>query len=357
VLKVCFTILFSIILFSFEKNLLALDLQDMQRPPVTRFEDLSNDDLFYIFQQGDLLNLGQTNRRMYSLYRSKIKTLNLYLKTISDDMFHDLFDDGKAYHNVSHLNLSRAELSPQLFNELPRTLIWLNLNESQIGPQEATALGRLDRLRYLNLRHNKIGLEGIEAISKLKTLEYLKLDSNLAEGHSFEELLELKNLKFLTWAYNDFTDRDLRDIHELKNLKKLGLSGNHITGKVFRKIARLPELESLDLSGNQIDCNYLRDLSRLKKLTYLDLGYSKTSLQCIQEISRIKHLQHLKLDTEALEKKPNYYRSSFSDESLDMNAVRELKKLRFLKTLKIRRCGKTEKIQKELPTVKVTGYG
>lgn len=183
-----------------------------------------------------------------ALILSKLKVIDL-----SGRSKEDISSVLSQLKDVSHLNLSNSEISPEVLNDLIKlkNLKALNLSFCEIGDRELKAIKKLSKLEILNL-------------------SYCKNFTN--SGLAYVGVY--KNLKNLDLSYTNCNDKGIMCLMSLKGLSTLNLAGNREISSTALKLLKFLPLISLNLKGC-INCtdDVVEHLQNLKEtLKVLDLS-------------------------------------------------------------------------------------
>jgi len=139
------------------------------------------------------------------------------------------------------------------------TELWMNLNNVACwGKFNATALAKLDELRYLDLSDNLFSGVIPEELFSMTKLQSLVLSSNRLEGGLSERFGELVNLRHLDVSANGLSGPLPAAMGALAKLEVLylGESGlevrNNFNGKIPEAWSGMTSLARLSLSGNNL---------------------------------------------------------------------------------------------------------
>ena len=213
------------------------------------------------------------------------------------------------------------------------TELWMNLNNVACwGKFNATALAKLDELRYLDLSDNLFSGAIPEELFSMTKLQSLVLSSNRLEGGLSERFGELVNLRHLDVSANGLsgplpaamgTLAKLEVLYlgesglEVRNnlsgkipeawsgmtsLARLSLSGNNlIKGKFPTWLGKLTSLEELTVSGLSLSGEVPESIAECANLRLLDASGNKLRGVLPEGVSRLRRLRVLKLGGNALE--------------------------------------------------------
>ncbi|KVH75742.1 Leucine-rich repeat-containing protein [Cynara cardunculus var. scolymus] len=204
------------------------------------FKELTSLNLSWNCLDNNIVNTGL--RRLSSL--KKLKTLDLSLNSIGNEIFHSL----GALTSLRVLNLGFEQVS--LLKKLKiLNLQWNNFNESLI-----TSLSALPILKSLDFSYNWLGLSfPVEELAQLTNLEELDLSHTYLSGTpSIQEctrLSRLKKLKSISLQWNDFNKSIISCLSTLPSLKTLDLSHGTLSGELLH----LSDLEVLLLKNNDFN--------------------------------------------------------------------------------------------------------
>ncbi len=213
------------------------------------------------------------------------------------------------------------------------TELWMNLNNVACwGKFNATALAKLDELRYLDLSDNLFSGTIPEEVFSMTKLQSLVLSSNRLEGELSERFGELVNLRHLDVSANGLSGplpismgklEKLEVLYlgesglEVRNnlggkippawsgmtsLARLSLSGNNrIHGKFPAWLGALANLEELTLAGASLSGEIPETVRECANLRLLDVSGNKLSGGVPEGVSRLRRLRVLKLGGNKLE--------------------------------------------------------
>ena len=181
------------------------------------------------------------------------------------------------------------------------TELWMNLNNVACwGKFNATALSKLDELRYLDLSDNLFSGTIPEEVFSMTKLQSLVLSSNRLEGGLSERFGELVNLRHLDVSANGLSGPLPASMGKLEKLEVLylGESGlevrNNLSGKIPRAWSGMTSLARLSLSGNNLIKGkfptWLGALTRLEELTVSGASLSGEVPETVGECARLRLL-------------------------------------------------------------------
>ena len=178
------------------------------------------------------------------------------------------------------------------------TELWMNLNNVACwGAFNATALAKLDELRYLDLSDNLFSGAIPEEVFSMTKLQSLVLSSNRLEGELSERFGELVNLRHLDVSANGLSGPLPPSMGALAKLEVLylGESGlevrNNLSGKIPERWSGMTSLTRLSLSGNNLIKGafprWLGKLTRLEELTVAGASLAGELPETIGECARL----------------------------------------------------------------------
>ena len=213
------------------------------------------------------------------------------------------------------------------------TELWMNLNNVACwGKFNATALAKLDELRYLDLSDNLFSGLIPEELFSMTKLQSLVLSSNRLEGGLSERFGELVNLRHLDVSANglsgplpaamgalaklevlylgesglevrnNFNGKIPEAWSGMTSLARLSLSGNNlIKGKFPTWLGKMTSLEELTIAGCSLSGEVPDNIAECLNLSLLDASGNKLRGAIPEGLSRLRKLRVLKLGGNTLE--------------------------------------------------------
>ncbi len=166
-----------------------------------------------------------------------------------------------CYSKIKKLNLIRSRFNPEMFREIPESLVELSID---LPREDATHQAFIEKL-----------IDNI--IKRFKNLEKLDLSNIPLRENEIEKI-----------------------VSSLSNLKELRLSHCSINASHVRKIAQMKALTHLDLSSNNVHDEGVLALSQMKALTHLDLSSNNVRDEGASILFRMGHLTDLNLSGNAI---------------------------------------------------------
>lgn len=181
--------------------------------------------------------------------------------------------------------LSCTALGLQLVpEEMPGSVVTLDLSHNLIVQLRGGDFGGLSRLETLRLAHNQLTTIQVGAFRNTSghLLQHLDLSSNqlqVLEQHYFEDLPGLEELLLFN---NRIAKVERRALAGLGSLRRAYLSHNQLTDFPFVSIQEdsQPHLSMLDLSSNRLSKLPLEDISHLPTAVQRGLYLHNNSLVC-----------------------------------------------------------------------------
>ncbi len=203
-----------------------------------------------------------TNKVIDSITHLPVKTLNISMTQMNDDVFKKIAKIRSLRYLLAHgLEVSAGGVSE--LRSLPY-LSRLDLSRSTISDQVFEALSKFPALRRIDLM-KCTNIHG-ENIGKLSAAPYLNAIDLTMTPIKFANLRSLNkpDLEVLDLECTEFGDEDVDDILHFKNLKTLVISGNPITDSGLIKLTALKKLSKVKaLECDQISADGFTRFTRL----------------------------------------------------------------------------------------------
>ena len=134
-------------------------------------------------------------------------------------------------------------------------LLWLSLDNNDIGEISETSLYNLGELQYLNLEANKLATIPANLLHKNvhKNLRDVRLSFNRLRLLRMGQFSSLEKLQTIMLTGNRLRDIEMGAFRDLPNLVSLILSHNKITSINRRAFISLPHLQKLELQYNSLN--------------------------------------------------------------------------------------------------------
>ena len=134
-------------------------------------------------------------------------------------------------------------------------LLWLSLDNNEIGEISETSLYNLGELQYLNLEANKLAVIPANLLHKNvhKNLRDVRLSFNRLRLLRMGQFSSLEKLQTIMLTGNRLRDIEMGAFRDLPNLVSLILSHNKITSINRRAFISLPHLQKLELQYNSLN--------------------------------------------------------------------------------------------------------
>ena len=134
-------------------------------------------------------------------------------------------------------------------------LLWLSLDNNEIGEISETSLYNLGELQYLNLEANKMAVIPANLLHKNvhKNLRDVRLSFNRLRLLRMGQFSSLEKLQTIMLTGNRLRDIEMGAFRDLPNLVSLILSHNKITSINRRAFISLPHLQKLELQYNSLN--------------------------------------------------------------------------------------------------------
>lgn len=161
-------------------------------------------------------------------------------------------------------------------SKLSKSLLWLNLDDTDVGDYAAERLGVLCNLRSLNLADTSITSFGIAGVAALTELRALNL------------------------SFTGVTDSGLQLVSKLGKLETLSLDGEHVSDKGMRHVGSLVELRELEIYGANVSDDGMVHIRSLSKLKLLDMCLARIGDQGAQHVASLSTLVSLNLSQNRL---------------------------------------------------------
>lgn len=236
------------------------------------------------------LHLSHTALTEFNVYGIKNKELLLALD-LSHNNLTQINDIGLLW-NLEELDVSGNQLLdvPQMIQELPQTVTYLDLSNNFVGELNVTTFERLTELQSLKLASTNLSISYFNPFERLQNLLFLDISQNNLVNVNFTSFSKTLN-KLIEFNAANCQISDASEILQYfrPSLEKLNLSGNFIGKLDQRPFEWLINLNELSLSNTNLTLFDEQFLEILKELKYLDLSYNK-----LEEID-------LKLMTDKLE--------------------------------------------------------
>ncbi len=215
-----------------------------------------------------------------------------------------------CYSKIKKLNLIRSRFNPEMFREIPESLVELSID---LPREDATHQVFIENL--------------IDNITKrFKNLEKLDLSNIPLRENEIEKIASsLSNLKELRLSHCSINASHVRKIAQMKALTHLDLSSNNVHDEGVFALSQMKALTHLNLSSNNVRDEGVLALSQMKALTHLDLSSNIVSDEGASILFRMGHLTDLNLSGNAIHGNTVFLApesSSMTHLNLSDNAIR-----------------------------------
>lgn len=154
-----------------------------------------------------------------------------------------------------------------------RSIIFLDISNSNVSGSLSPVISRLQSLVYLSVSGNSFSGEFPQQIHKLRRLQFLNISKNMFSGEMKWNFSQMKELVSLDAYDNNFNGSLPLGVTELPKLTHLNLGGNYFSGQIPKAYASMEQLQYLSLAGNDLSGFIPAELGNLTNLKYLLLGY------------------------------------------------------------------------------------
>lgn len=184
----------------------------------------------------------------------------------------------------------------------------LDLNETNVGDEEAVHFSNFPKLEILSLNKTRVGNEGAARIAANRSLKYLYLDGTLVGDRGAAEIAELKSLRRLVLSRTQLTDAGLAQLAKLPELSWLEMRFAPVTGTGFTSFPAGSRLTRIGMHDCPVNDEGMLAIGRFGQLEDLFLGGSETTSVSMASLGQISwpnsiervHLRGLGLTDEGL---------------------------------------------------------
>ncbi|MFC1839664.1 leucine-rich repeat domain-containing protein [Thermodesulfobacteriota bacterium] len=185
-------------------------------------------------------------------------------------------------------------------DEANTTVLWINLDNTNLKGTIPSDLENLINLRELSLWNNQLTGTIPKELGNMINLEGLMLYNNQLTGSIPPELGNLNNLIGLYLHNNQVTGSIPSEIGSLTNLQSLSLYNNQLTGSILPELGNLSSLVYLKLYDNLLNGFIPSELGNLSNLEYFRLSNNQLTGYIPTELGNLTNLQSLELDSNRL---------------------------------------------------------
>ncbi len=180
-----------------------------------------------------------------------------------------------------------------------RTLTELDLARTQIGDEDTSMLGRLDRiatLRKLSVSRTEVSDKTLDAICQLSSLRELDLSFTQVTDTGLLRLQRLRDLNSLNLLFTQIGDHGVAHLAKLPNLYELHLPNNgKLTDHSAQVVSNLTRMQTLRMGGSGITDGALAQIAKLHNLIDLKLNFAGITDYGLIHLLELNHLFRLSL--------------------------------------------------------------
>ncbi|XP_038877494.1 leucine-rich repeat receptor-like serine/threonine-protein kinase BAM3 [Benincasa hispida] len=184
---------------------------------------------------------------------------------------------------------------------MKRTVVSLDISNSNISGSFPPLIHKLINLRFLNISNNQFRGQLDWEYSQLKLLQVFDAYNNNFNGSLPTRLPQLPSLKHLNLGGNYFTGRIPPSYGDMGELTYLSLAGNDLGGPIPPQLGNLTNLHHLYLGYfNQFEGGIPSQLGQLVNLNHLDLASCGLQGPIPHGLGNLNNLDTLFLQTNQL---------------------------------------------------------
>lgn len=176
----------------------------------------------------------------------------------------------------------------------------------------------------------------LEAIGKFTQVKKIYLKKSQASDDKLKHLADLKQVDtFFVWDADKITDQGLQHLRKYRKLENVHISNGHITSKGITWLTNSNSLKKLSLQGNGFSNDIIDVVARFKKLETLWVGLGDNTIddKGLKELPKIKSLKTLGIQAnlgtdaglKALYQLPKLERIYISGASISKDEIEKLK--------------------------------
>ena len=195
-------------------------------------------------------------------------------KTFTDEQFIALFTGDGLFSKITKLNLSKTRFNHDLLSQLPVSLTYFELRNSDLFAEDAERLTHLTNLTSLDLTNNHICDQGAAAsIARMTGITSLNLSENHIRDDGAAEIANtMTGITSLNLSGNEIGPDGAASIATMRGITSLNLNGNEIGPDGAAHIAKMRGITSLNLSRTNIEKAGADSIASMPNITSLDLS-------------------------------------------------------------------------------------